>query len=88
MNVNVLFFGRFRELATRDQIVPLKEGAQLAGLIEQLIKEYGADFRNALSEMEKLHILVNGQYHTILDNMETKLKDGDVVAILPLVTGG
>ena len=48
MNVSVLFFGKFRELAARrDQIVSLKEGDQLAELLEHLSQEYGIDFRNS-----------------------------------------
>ena len=89
MNVTVLFFGKFRELtARRDQIVPLKEGAQLADLIEHLSREYGTAFHNELSNVEQLHILVNGQYHNILDDMRTKLKNGDVIALMPLASGG
>lgn len=89
MNVTVLFFGKFRELtARRDQIVPLKEGAQLADLIEYLSQEYGTALRSELSNREQLQILVNGQYHNILDNIKTKLKNGDVIALMPLASGG
>ncbi|MCX6008874.1 MAG: MoaD/ThiS family protein [Chloroflexi bacterium] len=88
MDIRVLFFGRFRELATHDRIVPLNEGAQLADLLDHLSKEYGADFRNELSKTEEIHILVNGQYHSILNDMKTQLRDGDEVVLMPLVTGG
>lgn len=88
MNVNVLFFGRFRELAVRDQVVSLKEGGRLADLLEHLSQEYGADFRNEVNNKEQIHILVNGQFHNILEDMKTPLKDGDVVALMPLATGG
>lgn len=88
MNVNVLFFGRFRELAVRDQVVSLKEGGRLADLLEHLSQEYGADFRNEVNNKEQVHILVNGQFHNILEDMKTQLKDGDVVALMPLATGG
>jgi sulfur-carrier protein len=89
MNVKVLFFGKFRELASRrEQTVPLNEGTQLAELLEQLSQEYGTAFRNELSNMERTHILVNGQYHNVLDDMKTPLKNGDVIALMPLATGG
>lgn len=88
MNVNVLFFGRFRELAVRDRVVSLKEGGRLADLLEHLSQEYGTDFRNEVNNKEQIHILVNGQFHTILEDMKTQLQDGDVVALMPLATGG
>lgn len=88
MKVKVLFFGRFRELAVREQIVSLQEVARLADLIEHLSQEYGADFRNEVGNREQMHILVNGQFHNILDDMKTHLKDGDMVVLMPLATGG
>lgn len=88
MNVNVLFFGRFRELAVRDRLVPLKEGARLADLLEQLNQEYGDEFRNEVNNKEQVHILVNGQFHNILEDINTQLQDGDVVVLMPLATGG
>ena len=89
MNVNVLFFGKLRELASRcEQIVHLNEKAQLAELLEHLSREYGTAFRNELSNTKRTHILVNGQYQNALDNMKTPLKNGDVIALMPLATGG
>ena len=88
MNVEVLFFGQFRELATRRQVLPLKDDARLVDLIKWLVKEYGDDFRKEISDAGRLHILINGQHCDLLDNTETVLKDSDVVAILPPATGG
>jgi len=43
MNIEVWFFGRFRELAVRQRVAPLEHGAQLADLIHWLIEEYGVE---------------------------------------------
>lgn len=88
MNVEVLLFGKLRELATRQRVVSVTDGARLIDLIEWLVKEYGVEFREEVNHIERLHILINGQYYDFLDNAETLLKEGDVVAILPLLAGG
>jgi len=88
MNVEVLFFGRFRKLATRQQVLSLKDDARLVDLIERLVKEHGGDFHREISDAGRLQILINGQHRDLLENKETVLKDGDVIAILPLVSGG
>ena len=88
MNVEVLLFGRLRELATRQLVVPLTEGARLVDLINWLSKEYGADFRQEINRTKRYNILINGRYYHLLDDMETPLKEGDVVAMLPPWAGG
>lgn len=88
ISVEVLCFGRFRELAARQSIAFLEPGARLADLIEWLVKEYGADFQQEMNQAGEPRILINGQYHDLLGKMEAPLKDGDVVAILPLAIGG
>lgn len=64
------------------------DGARLIDLIKWLGKEYGDDFREEVNHVERLHIMINGRYYDLLDNMETPLKEGDVVAMLPLLAGG
>ena len=88
MNVEVLFFGRLRELATRQRIISIINGAQLTDLIELLAKEYGDEFRQVVTHLEGLRILINGGEHDLLDGMETPLQDGDVVVFLPITAGG
>ena len=38
MNIEVLFFGKLRELATRQRVISMMDGARLADLIEYLAK--------------------------------------------------
>ncbi len=88
MNIEVLFFGRLRELATRQRVIPMTDSAQLTDLIERLAKEYGIKFHQEVSQMEGLRILINGSEYDLLSGMATPLKDGDVVVFLPITAGG
>jgi len=89
MNVEVLFFGKFRELtSTRQEVIAVSEGAQLAALIEQLTEKYGNAFHYQVTHTEWRHILINGRECRLLNGMETHLKEGDMVTFLSPIFGG
>jgi MoaD family protein len=88
MNIEVLLFGKLRELAVRQREVSITDGARFTDLVGWLIKEYGAGFGEEIDHKERWHFMINGRYHNPLDSMEVPLKDGDVVAILPYLAGG
>jgi MoaD family protein len=88
MDIDVSFFGRFRELATRQQIVTLDSGARLGDLIEWLIKEFGIEFKEETKKTKSYAIMANKRYCDLSTHRNTPLKDGDVVAFMPIVAGG
>jgi MoaD family protein len=89
MNIEVLFFGKLRELtAVNRRAIAVKEDGKLADLLEHLNEEYGADFRRQVNNIRSLRILINGREHTLLGGMEAPLKDGDTVVLLPPIFGG
>jgi molybdopterin converting factor small subunit len=89
MSVQVLLFGKPRELAgASEESIVLGEGASLADLVRVLCARHGPLLAQELAFPEKFMIMVNGQHCGSLDGMETRLKSGDSVAILPAVIGG
>lgn len=89
MNIEVLFFGQFRELtAVNRRTVTVEQGDRLSELIEHLSKEYGTAFRQKISSTQGLRILINGREYTLLGGREAPLKDGDTVVLLPPIFGG
>jgi molybdopterin synthase sulfur carrier subunit len=68
------------------------------GTVDQVLKmlshEYGGRFIDYVYEAETgevkgfLQFLVNGKSASSLNGLQTELKDGDVLAILPPVGGG
>jgi MoaD family protein len=89
VNVEILFFGRLRELAAVRQVTfVMSDGARLADLIKHLGEEYGDAFRHEFSSTRHLQILINGQQHTFLGGMKAPLSDGDTVVLLPPIFGG
>jgi len=93
MTITVKFFANFREAAGRDgtQVEGVKD---VGSLVEKLVKLCGEKLAREIylpktnELVETVHILVNGKVINILGGLKTPLKDGDVVAIFPPVSGG
>lgn len=94
IRVEVGFFSTVRTYTDVQAInldLPVKSSVR--DLLAVLAGIYGDDFNayilgddNDLNE--HVTVLVNGRGIQILDDMETKLHDGDRVAILPIIGGG
>jgi molybdopterin synthase sulfur carrier subunit len=89
--VTVKLFANFREAAGVDKTV-VEGAADIASLLKALVAKFGDDLRRNLFDGEKLrdtvNILLNGKSVELHEGLNTKLKDGDVVAIFPPVSGG
>lgn len=94
MRVTVRAFGPVREfMGTGQTEVVLEDGYDLKALLKALMKKYGDGLRSRilLSETELLpyvKVLVNGKNVRDLKGLDTELKDGDEVAIIPAIVGG
>ena len=94
MKIEVKFFTSLREITGKkvDEI-QLQSVITVEELLTLLSEKYGKKFReyiyNKKGEVQGfLSFLVNGKNINVLQGFETKLKQGDTVAILPPVGGG
>ena len=94
MKVEVKFFTSLREITGKkvDQIQQ-QNTITVEELLTLLSEKYGKKFREYIyNKKGKVHgflsFLVNGKNINILQGFDTKLQDGDTVAILPPVGGG
>lgn len=89
MKVQVLLFGRPRDLAGRSQeLVSINEDAELGDLFRFLGDKHGAQLACELGRTEGLIVMINGLHFGPLGGTKASLKDGDVVAIFPIAVGG
>jgi len=96
MEVTVDYLGHIKQtLAIREaEKVKLKDQASLRDLLSLLAQKYGEPFRKAVYEpksvdLKPYYILsVNGLLLNQLKGLETRLKNGDYVILMPVVTGG
>ena len=74
--------------------IELKDNASVSDLLLLLAEKHGEPFKKAVYEpkepdLKPYHILsINGLLLNQLHGIETKLKDGDRVVLMPVVTGG
>ena len=97
MEVKVRFFTNLREIANKkEETLTFAEGEKVTVdlALKTLAEKYGKPFAEYLYDSKTrqvknfLQLLVNGTSTSTLNGLETELKDGDVLAILPPVGGG
>jgi len=96
MKVTVEYLGYIKQNLNVDQAEPiaLKDKATVRDLLVILAEKHGEPFKKAVfdptdTDMKPHHILaVNGLLLNQLENLDTKLKDGDRISVMPVVTGG
>ena len=94
MKVEVRFFTSLREITGyKVNKILLQNSSTVEELLTLLSEKHGKNFReyiyNKKGEVQGfLSFLVNGKNINIMQGFDTKLKEDDVVAILPPVGGG
>jgi molybdopterin synthase sulfur carrier subunit len=94
VRVNFRFVGNFRNLAGKGKFtLELSEGILLKEAIKQIIEKF-PKIERALIDPElddprpNMLIIVNGREISVLNGLETLLKDGDEVVFVPVSHGG
>jgi molybdopterin synthase sulfur carrier subunit len=94
MTTTVKFIGSFHRIYGKDKLVLKSENSTpLRAVIKRIVKEY-PKLKRALIDPElqepktSMLILVNGKEISVLNGLETMIKDGDEVVFVPVVHGG
>ena len=95
MRVKVQYLGLIRSrLGKGEEEVDVKEGAFLSDLLNKLTKTYGESLKSLFDADEKnildpsFIVTVNGVLTGQLCGMKTRLKEGDRIALMTLISGG
>jgi molybdopterin converting factor small subunit len=69
------------------------EAGPLGEVLDTLVSGQGEEFRDRLFDgsgrpRRFINIYVNGRDYRFLDKLDTVLQDGDVISLLPAVSGG
>jgi MoaD family protein len=97
LHISVRFFTILREIVgKREERLQFSKNEKVTvnAVLEQLSKQYGKAFREYIFDSKNcevkgfLQFLVNGRSLPKLEGLNAELADGDVIAILPPVSGG
>lgn len=94
MKVHVKFLATIREITGVPEIeLEILYGDTVGVALQALQARYGTTFKEATTGttaggIPKVRFLVNGRNTDFLEELETKLKDGDVMVLVPPVAGG
>ncbi len=95
MNVKVHYLGLVKTYTNQSQDeLELREGALLSELLNKLAADFGKQFTQDIYEpgtkdvKPMFTVMVNGVIIGQLNGLDTKLKNGDVIILMPLMTGG
>jgi sulfur-carrier protein len=94
MMVKVQFFGEIRQAVPAGELIwELGASSTLAVLLADLGRRFGPSLSRAVLLPDgklwpTVAVLVNGQSESLLLGLDTPLSEGDVVTILPVITGG
>lgn len=80
-------------LGERSQAVELPEGSRISDLLELLVAKRGCALQERLfqegKELRKdVYLFLNGRHIHFLNGLDTPLKDGDVLLLMPPAGGG
>jgi len=90
-SVSVELAGALARIAGEKRITV--EAGLLGQVLDALASGHGEEFRDRLFDgagrpRRFINIYVNGRDYRFLDKLDTVLREGDVVALLPAVSGG
>ena len=96
MRVKVEYLGHIKNMLgnRREEEIEVDEDASIRELLTVLSEKHGKSFKEALYEAGGKDIksnfiaTVNGYLLNQLNGLETKLKNGDQVVLMPIVSGG
>jgi MoaD family protein len=97
LEISVRFFTTLREVTgKKEETMKFKTNKTVTvnAIIEKLAKEYGKSFTDYVFDRRTgevkgfLQFLINGRSASTIKGLDTKLADGDILAIIPPVGGG
>ena len=97
MKVSVRFFTSLREIVKKKEEIlefPDDEKVTVDTVLKTLSQRHGKGFAEYVYDIKThevrafLQFLINGKNASSLNGLQTKIKDGDVLALLPPIGGG
>lgn len=91
--LKIVFLSFLKDITGMDKYLKQYEkGMKINTLMDSLIRDFGEKFKKLMHENDKLSkfilIGLNGKDIRALEGLNTPLKDGDIICLLPAIGGG
>ena len=93
--MKIKYFTTLRKLAGKaEEEFNIEDGATLEDILKDVASKYGEEAKNYLFQKDKnefdpsVYFLINGKNYRTLSGLKTRLRNEDVVAIIPPIGGG
>ncbi len=89
--INVITFANIKRIIGKKHFI--MEAESVEDMLNKLLEEYGQELKDELfDELGKIksmyRIVVNGRNINLLEGFQTKLKDEDMIVLMPAIAGG
>ena len=96
LRVTVEYLGHIKNIlgSRREEEIEIEDNSSISNLLVKLSEKHGESFKKAIYEaggkdiMSNFIATINGYLLNQLNGVETKLKNGDHVILMPIVSGG
>jgi molybdopterin converting factor small subunit len=91
VNVEVRFLGVFQRLSGKKRLqMKLEEPATVRTIVTKLSETFSPEFKHAFLDCSHLNslILVGGKEISVLQGINTSLRDSEEVVLVPMAHGG
>ncbi len=91
VKIKVKAFATLRNILGKERVVELDEGGRVQELLEKLCTTNEELYKllfDADGLKDEMNVLVNGKNISALNGIQTKLENGDEVALFPAAIGG
>lgn len=95
IQVKVKSFFHLRDLMQSGEVhLQVEAGSTVRNILDELVRRFGEEIRSALIDPQSgkvrpyYRVLVGGRDLHQMEDLDTPLSDGDVVALFPPVAGG
>ena len=95
MRIKIVYLGLVRnKIGKNEEQYEVSEGSSLDGLLKILVKKYGDKLQSIVGERKESRLdptfitTVNGVLKDPFQENSATLKDGDIVTVMTLISGG
>jgi MoaD family protein len=88
VDISVKSYANLRSIIGKEVLTLRLQGSPTVGeALDRLVEQYGEQVRKYISG-DRIVFLINGRNARSMDGLDTRLGEGDMITVLPVLSGG